>query len=127
MRLATVKAIFDDNAPFSSVRGREMMKTRRAEEADVRVLAGGKGLAIDLTPEEAILPPWGVVRVVLTAFANMPGEYDDLLRVRVGLLPESAIRVRCNIIGTPLSVRVDRNRRAAAAAGAHCHTRALPL
>ena len=55
-----------------------------------------------------VLPAYGEFRAVVTLVSNMPGEYFDTLRCRVGDLEERALPVRAGVVGTPLVVQSTR-------------------
>lgn len=73
-------------APFAAREGNAMMDKRRALAASSAALGSTlRGLALDvqLLPCSGVLGPWGRVAVVVTAHADMPGDYVDKLCVQV--------------------------------------------
>ena len=82
-----------------------MAATRAARDADAAALASGAGAAFVVWPSRGTLPPYGEFRVVVTAVSDMPGEYFDALRCRVGDLPDRTLPVRAGIVGSPLVVQ----------------------
>ena len=94
-----------ERAAFSRGLGVQMAATRAARDADAAALASGAGAAFVVWPSRGTLPPYGEFRVVVTAVSDMPGEYFDALRCRVGDLPDRTLPVRAGIVGSPLVVQ----------------------
>ena len=94
-----------ERVAFSRGLGVQMAATRAAHDADAAALASGAGAAFVVWPSRGTLPPYGEFRVVVTAVSDMPGEYFDALRCRVGDLPERTLPVRAGIVGSPLVVQ----------------------
>jgi len=94
-----------EKVSFSRGLGVQMHATRSAHEADAEALKSGDGVAFVVYPSSGILPPYGEFRAIVTVVSDMPGEYFDALRCRVGDMPERRLPVRAGITGSPLVVQ----------------------
>ena len=93
---------------FSRGLGVQMDATRRSQEADASALSSGNGAAVVVYPMSGTLPPHGEYRATITLVSNMPGEYFDVLRCRVGDLEERTLPIRAGVVGSPLIVQSTR-------------------
>jgi len=75
---------------------------RAVKELRIKVLSGGAGVAFHLNPSSGALPPFSVVIVEMTAFADLWGFYSDQLQCYVGDLDVSIIPVLMSIVDSPI-------------------------
>lgn len=95
-------------APFRSDLGQTMMKLRKQTQDSESVLGAGRGLAIEITPSDGTLPPFGEFRARITCHTNMFGTYTDEILCAVGDLPVSRFGLKIGVAGTPLVVHKHR-------------------
>lgn len=97
-----------ERVAFSRGLGVQMDATRQTKDADAAALSKGTGAAVLIYPSSGMLSPNGEFRATVTLISNMPGEYFDTLRCRVGDLEERTLPIRAGVVGTPLIVQSTR-------------------
>jgi hypothetical protein len=90
---------------FASEMGRAYIGDRIRMAEDTQMLRGGQGAAFSVAPASGVLAPWGVMRVVVTAFNNMPGGYADELECAVAGIPTTKIPMKVGVRGCPLTLK----------------------
>ncbi|GMH44448.1 hypothetical protein BSKO_12400 [Bryopsis sp. KO-2023] len=84
------------------------MMTRRRTEHETNGIFRGRGMIVPITPDGAVLKPFGTKRFSLVCKNNMCGEYMDKLHLQVGGLPRITFPVRVGVVGTPLHLQNER-------------------
>lgn len=74
----------------------ERSRVETASDCETRTVAGlqvmgEKGIALQIGPNEGLLPPWGHFTCTLTCSTDMCGDYTDVLHVQVGFKPLSQL------------------------------------
>ena len=90
---------------FQTEKGKKHTMARLEYEEDRKILKGGLGFAIDVSPKEGFLAPWGVLVVTLRTYNNMPATYQDQIYCDVTGAPLTRLDFKSTVIGCPLSLK----------------------
>ncbi|XP_052246606.1 deleted in lung and esophageal cancer protein 1-like isoform X3 [Dreissena polymorpha] len=85
-----------------------LSKTVTKAQADLSsaMLCQGNGAAFVSVPNSGRLPPFGEVMTEITAYADMWGQYNDTMILKVGDLEEVRIPVTMEVKGCPLTFQM---------------------
>ena len=75
---------------------------KAVKELRIKVLKGGAGVAFHLNPSSGDLPPFSVVVIEITAFADLWGFYSDRLQCYIGDLDVFIIPVLMSVVDSPI-------------------------
>lgn len=92
---------------FQSKNGRDYMRQCAEDLEDREMLGEGHGVAFQLRPSHARIPPWEQIVVTVICFNNMPGSYTDDIVSRATGIPPVFLHAQATVVGTPLTF--DRN------------------
>ena len=74
--------------PFSSDGGVTYSAQQQLRKRELALLSEGHGACFEISPQEGILEPWGVVAVTCSVHSSLWGLFDDVLEADVlGLEP----------------------------------------
>jgi len=90
---------------FQTAKGQEHTMAKLEYEEDRKILKGGLGFAIDVSPKVGFLAPWGVLVVTLRTYNNMPATYVDQIHCDITGAPLTRLDFKSSIIGCPLSLK----------------------
>eukprot|EP01028_Stygiella_incarcerata_P000572 TRINITY_DN1081_c0_g1_i6.p1 TRINITY_DN1081_c0_g1~~TRINITY_DN1081_c0_g1_i6.p1 ORF type:complete len:1667 (-),score=435.26 TRINITY_DN1081_c0_g1_i6:5337-10337(-) len=93
---------------FRSSRGMELVQTQLrktvTKQKQGECLASGRGCALVLSSAGGKLDSWDEVNFEVSCMADMPGVYEDEMRMEVIGLPRISIPIRVQVVGSPLHV-----------------------
>jgi hypothetical protein len=93
---------------FRSTKGKELVQTHLRKTATKQkqgeCLASGRGCALVLSSAGGKLDSWDEVNFEVSCMADMPGIYQDEMRIEVIGLPRISIPIRVEVVGPPLRV-----------------------
>lgn len=93
---------------FTSDVGREVLHERDFIKYVQKILSkGGQGIVFIAEPSAGELKPWEQVIVKLTCYADIPGDYNDILVCDVEGLERVNIDVSAKVNGAPLEIIKD--------------------
>ena len=88
--------------PFSSESGVTYSAQQQLRKRELALLDEGHGAAFEITPQEGILEPWGIVAVTCSVHSCLWGLYDDVLTSEVLGLEPVQIPLRAGVVGSPI-------------------------
>jgi hypothetical protein len=90
--------------PFSSESGVTYCAQRQLRKREAELLKEGQGACFEISPDEGILEPWGVVAVTCSVHSNLWGLYEDVLVADVLGLEPVEIPMRAAVVGSPIII-----------------------
>ena len=95
----------EETKVFQTNNGQHHTRARIEYQEDRKILKTGKGFAIEITPNEGLLVPWGVTVVTVNTYNNMPAVYKDDICCDITGAPNTRLDFRAKVVGCPLSLR----------------------
>lgn len=89
---------------FASLGGRGHMATQEGHKVMRQSLGNANGCSVEIFPRSCILPPFGQVAVQIGCVADMPGVYEDVMKIVMEGVPDLQVPIKAHIAGNPLAL-----------------------
>ena len=100
---AKLTAAREDTHRFASVAGAAHIERQETARLMRRSLGLAHGVAFEVFPRRGTLPPFGTAVIQVAAVADLPGDYNDVLELRMDGVPDRLVPITAAVGGSPLS------------------------
>lgn len=100
---AKLTAAREDTHRFASVAGAAHIERQETARLMRRSLGLAHGVAFEVFPRRGTLPPFGTAVIQVAAVADLPGDYHDVLELRMDGVPDRLVPISAAVGGNPLA------------------------
>lgn len=100
---ARLSAARESTHRLTSVAGAAHIERQETARLMRRSLGLAHGVAFEVYPQRGTLPPFGTAVIQIAAVADLPGDYTDVLELRMDGVPDRLVPVSARVSGNPLT------------------------